>query len=157
MRLGCRYNYGGDQADAAQQGLAADTKQRSPIEPWYRSGGGHRCPSADGQRCLVQLKPDPFGGWIPHSRCTMFTVEVKMSAVVLFPILALWVCAFMIVRFRNRPEELSQRLPLLRKYRDPVFRPLFRSSTDVLWFAFWPFALGVIFLVVVLVRGWRAA
>ena len=70
----------------------------------------------------------------------MFTVEAEMSAIILLLILALWVCAFLVVRFRNRPEELSQRLPLLRKYRDPVFRPLFRTSSDVLWFAFWPFA-----------------
>ena len=80
-----------------------------------------------------------------------------MGAIILFLTLALWVCAFLVVRFRNRPEELSHRLPLLRKYRDPAFRPLFRSSSDVLWFAFWPFALGVILFVVVLVQGWPAA
>jgi hypothetical protein len=43
------------------QELAADTKQRSPIDPWYRFGGGRSCPSAESQRCLVQLKPDPLG------------------------------------------------------------------------------------------------
>jgi len=42
--------------------IAAETKQRSSIDPWYRSGGGRGYLSADGQRCSVQLKLDPLNG-----------------------------------------------------------------------------------------------
>jgi len=75
-----------------------------------------------------------------------------LSVVILVMTAALWGVALLVFRFRDRPEELSRRLPLMSRYRDPMLRPLFRSSSDVLWFAFWPFALGLVLLGIFVVR-----
>ncbi|MFQ5670643.1 MAG: hypothetical protein ACE5HD_09030 [Acidobacteriota bacterium] len=58
----------------------------------------------------------------------------------LFLGLALW-----LLTYRNRPGELSERLPLLEQRRHRI-QPLFRTRSDVLWFAFWIFFIGGIFL-----------
>lgn len=78
------------------------------------------------------------------------TLELQLKIVVLAVVLGLWTFALWIFVYRNRAPELSQRLPVLRRYRDPKFRPLFRRRSDVLWFAFWPFAFGVVMLVLLL-------
>ncbi len=62
MRLGCRYNYSNDQTDAAQQGLAAANRQLGVPEPGSILVSGLCGIGADGQRCLLQLNPDPLGG-----------------------------------------------------------------------------------------------
>ena len=55
----------------------------------------------------------------------------------------LWGWAGWIFGHRDRPEELSRKLPLLRGRRRGW--PLFESPGDVMWFAFWPFVLGLLF------------
>ena len=46
------------------QGAAADTRKLLGYNLWYRSGSGHGCSSATGQRFPVQLSAQPFGGGV---------------------------------------------------------------------------------------------
>ena len=63
-----------------------------------------------------------------------------------------WVAAIWVFRYRNRLEELNDKIPLIRRHRSAVAPPLFRTRGDVLWFAFWPFFLGSVFLFLAVVR-----
>ncbi len=48
----------------SMEGLAADNRQLGGPELGSILASGLLCHSADGQRCLLQLKPDPLGGVI---------------------------------------------------------------------------------------------
>lgn len=63
--------------------------------------------------------------------------------------LAVAACLF---AFRNQPEKLNQRLPIIRDQRVRRLHPLFRKSSDVWSLAFLFFAVGglLVFLLVVL-------
>jgi hypothetical protein len=70
---------------------------------------------------------------------------------VLLLIAALWSAAALVWRYRDRPQDLSRRLPLVRRYREGR-PPLFSTRSDVMWFGFWPFLLGALLLITVVLR-----
>jgi hypothetical protein len=55
--------------------------------------------------------------------------------------------------YRNRPEELSQIIPILAKYRKNRLHPLFRTSKDVIAFAAWVLIPGILILLICLYWG----
>lgn len=52
--------------------------------------------------------------------------------------------------FRNRPEELNERLPLLRKQRMHRLHPLFQKPNEVWALALLFFGLGVVLFLVLI-------
>jgi len=69
-------------------------------------------------------------------------------------VLLFWGAAAWLFLHRNAPEKLSKKVPLIPHYRKRRLHPLFKDRTEVLWFAFWPFLLGAIFLIL-LIFNWR--
>ena len=70
-------------------------------------------------------------------------------------VLIFWGTALWIYLHRDRPDALSNRLPLIRKYRESRFFPLFRNRSDVVWLAAWLFIVGLLFLFFLIVNLFR--
>ena len=70
----------------------------------------------------------------------------------IFAILFFWGVAFWLFSYRNAPDPLSERIPLLYSYRKQRLQPLFKNREDVLRFALWPFLLGDLFFVLLIVN-----
>ena len=62
-----------------------------------------------------------------------------------------WGSALWLFLNRNSPDRLSQKFPLIHRYRKHRLHPLFKDRADVLWFAAWPFLLGSVFVVALIV------
>lgn len=70
----------------------------------------------------------------------------KLNIVLVAILTMLWGTAIWLWRYRNRPDELNERLPLIPKYRKNRFHPLFGNRTDVLGLAGWFFGVGLLVL-----------
>nr|BAJ07047.1 hypothetical protein [uncultured bacterium] len=65
----------------------------------------------------------------------------------------LLICAGLwIMGYRNRPEELSQILPIRAKYRKHRLHPLFAKRQDVIAFSAWVLIPGVLLIAIYLYR-----
>ena len=72
---------------------------------------------------------------------------MKDIIVFLLFILLPWGFSFWIFSYRNNHEKLKQVFPLIKKYRTDPPHPLFKNRDDVIWFAFWPFLIGLMFFI----------
>ncbi len=58
---------------------------------------------------------------------------------------------FWIFSYRNRHEKLNQIFPIIKKYRTNQLHLLFKNREDVVWFAFWPFLIGLMFFILTII------
>ena len=86
---------------------------------------------------------EPLGAlYLRHNR----RLEHELTAFILSLVALLWGFALWLFLHRNQPARINRRIPLLKRYRNTALHPLFRTRSDVLWFAFWPFVLGLLLL-----------
>ncbi len=63
-----------------------------------------------------------------------------------------WGATVWLFAYRNSPEELNKKIPLIPRYRKRRLHPLFKDRREILGFAFWPFLLGAIFLILLVIH-----
>lgn len=70
----------------------------------------------------------------------------ELTIILIAILVMLWGTAAWLWRYRNRPDELNERFPLIPKYRKNRLHPLFGSHGDVLGLAGWFFGVGLLVL-----------
>ncbi len=76
----------------------------------------------------------------------------ELNIVLIAILTMLWGTAVWLWRYRNRPDELNERLPLIPKFRRNRLHLLFGSRGDVLGLAGWFFGVGLLIFGLMLVQ-----